>query len=96
MYWQERVSGMSGNQLFYFQVFHEFNRFVIFSLDYRHGTGHGIGSYLSVHEAPTLIRQKVDSEDPGMWPGVLVSNGNMYNVIKIIETILKKNISFLL
>ncbi|KAK7068100.1 Xaa-Pro aminopeptidase 2 [Halocaridina rubra] len=25
-------------------------------LDYRHGTGHGIGMYLNVHEAPTQIR----------------------------------------
>ena len=24
-------------------------------LDYRHGTGHGIGSYLSVHEGPVRI-----------------------------------------
>ncbi|KAI9378822.1 hypothetical protein POPTR_018G145584v4 [Populus trichocarpa] len=24
-------------------------------LDYRHGTGHGIGSYLNVHEGPHLI-----------------------------------------
>ncbi|XP_057528571.1 aminopeptidase P1 [Amaranthus tricolor] len=26
-----------------------------FGLDYRHGTGHGIGSYLNVHEGPHLI-----------------------------------------
>merc|ERR1712126_544457 len=27
-------------------------------LNYRHGTGHGIGAYLKVHEGPTLIRMK--------------------------------------
>ncbi len=25
-------------------------------LDYRHGTGHGIGAYLKVHEGPILVR----------------------------------------
>ena len=40
-------------------------------LDYDHGTGHGIGSYLSVHEGPHAIsrRNKVPLE-----PGMLVSN----------------------
>ena len=27
-------------------------------LDYRHGTGHGIGAYLEGHEGPILVRMK--------------------------------------
>lgn len=41
-------------------------------LDYDHGTGHGVGSYLSVHEGPQRI-----SKAPGkiaLEPGMIVSN----------------------
>ncbi|KAG0728099.1 Xaa-Pro aminopeptidase 1 [Chionoecetes opilio] len=31
-------------------------------LDYRHGTGHGIGHFLSIHEAPTQVRIYSDEE----------------------------------
>ncbi|XP_004512011.1 aminopeptidase P1 [Cicer arietinum] len=30
-----------------------------YGLDYRHGTGHGIGSYLNVHEGPQLISFRI-------------------------------------
>jgi len=39
--------------------------------DYDHGTGHGVGSYLSVHEGPCRIA-KVPS--PPLLPGMIVSN----------------------
>ena len=36
-------------------------------LDYDHGTGHGVGSFLSVHEAPpTIGRRGMDELEPGM------------------------------
>lgn len=41
-------------------------------LDYDHGTGHGVGSYLGVHEGPQRI-----SKNPGttsLQPGMVVSN----------------------
>jgi Xaa-Pro aminopeptidase len=41
-------------------------------LDYDHGTGHGVGSYLSVHEGPHRI-SKLPSSVP-LQPGMIVSN----------------------
>ncbi|HLK91978.1 MAG TPA: aminopeptidase P family protein [Polyangia bacterium] len=41
-------------------------------LDYDHGTGHGVGSYLGVHEGPQRI-SKAPSAVP-LQPGMIVSN----------------------
>ena len=41
-------------------------------LDYDHGTGHGVGSYLGVHEGPQRIA-KVDNR-VALMPGMIVSN----------------------
>ena len=41
-------------------------------LDYDHGTGHGVGAYLSVHEGPHRI-SKVAS-NVALQPGMIVSN----------------------
>ena len=41
-------------------------------LDYDHGTGHGVGSYLGVHEGPQRI-SKAPSNVP-LQPGMIVSN----------------------
>ncbi|MEH6403034.1 MAG: aminopeptidase P family protein [Sneathiella sp.] len=41
-------------------------------LDYDHGTGHGVGSYLSVHEGPQRI-SKMPSAVP-LQPGMILSN----------------------
>ena len=40
-------------------------------LDYDHGTGHGVGSYLSVHEGPQSISKY--SKEP-LKPGMILSN----------------------
>jgi Xaa-Pro aminopeptidase len=40
-------------------------------LDYDHGTGHGVGSYLGVHEGPQGISRR--SAEP-LRPGMIVSN----------------------
>ena len=40
-------------------------------LDYNHGTGHGIGSYLSVHEGPQRIAK---TGHAALEPGMIVSN----------------------
>ncbi len=40
-------------------------------LDYDHGTGHGVGTYLSVHEGPQRISRA--SNEP-LKPGMIVSN----------------------
>lgn len=43
-------------------------------LDYMHGTGHGIGMYLNVHEGPMGISWKVYPDDPGLQEGMFLSN----------------------
>ena len=40
-------------------------------LDYDHGTGHGVGSYLSVHEGPQGLNKRATAE---LEPGMIVSN----------------------
>jgi Xaa-Pro aminopeptidase len=41
-------------------------------LDYGHGTGHGVGSFLNVHEGPQSIRQEY--KDQGIFEGMITSN----------------------
>ena len=40
--------------------------------DYNHGTGHGVGSFLSVHEGPQSISKSII--DVGLKPGMIISN----------------------
>jgi Xaa-Pro aminopeptidase len=40
-------------------------------LDYDHGTGHGVGSYLSVHEGPARINK---TDRTALVPGMILSN----------------------
>lgn len=66
-------------------------------LDYEHGTGHGVGSYLSVHEGPHRIARyaspvalqpgMVTSIEPGLYlPGELgIRIENLYEVVKCAE-----------
>ena len=42
--------------------------------DYDHGTGHGIGSFLSVHEAPQRISKKNMFPSVNLLTGMIVSN----------------------
>jgi Xaa-Pro aminopeptidase len=41
-------------------------------LDYDHGTGHGVGSYLGVHEGPQRISKAINGQ--ALLPGMIVSN----------------------
>ena len=41
-------------------------------LDYQHGTGHGVGVYLGVHEGPHRIAKAWN--DVPLMPGMIVSN----------------------
>jgi Xaa-Pro aminopeptidase len=41
-------------------------------LDYDHGTGHGVGSFLGVHEGPQRIAKSAN--DVALKPGMIVSN----------------------
>ncbi|HEX7781357.1 MAG TPA: aminopeptidase P family protein [Sphingobium sp.] len=42
-------------------------------LDYAHGTGHGVGSFLSVHEGPQRIATFNGGDEP-LQPGMILSN----------------------
>ena len=46
-------------------------------LDYAHGTGHGVGSYLSVHEGPQRIAKPAGGQagtEQDLLPGMILSN----------------------
>jgi Xaa-Pro aminopeptidase len=46
-------------------------------LDYAHGTGHGVGSFLAVHEGPQRIAKAAGGQagtTQGLLPGMIVSN----------------------
>jgi len=71
-------------------------------LDYLHGTGHGVGSYLNVHEGPCSISFKNAPDDPGLQENMFVSNEPGYyeegqfgirleNIIRVVEAQTKYN-----
>lgn len=43
-------------------------------LDYRHGTGHGVGSYLNVHEGPHLISFRPQARNVAIQANMTVTN----------------------
>jgi len=43
-------------------------------LDYGHGTGHGVGYFLNVHEGPQSISKAVPEPQMAMEPGMITSN----------------------
>ena len=59
--------GTSGAQLDILAREHLWNA----GLDYQHGTGHGVGSFLSVHEGPCQISKRGHQE---LLPGMILSN----------------------
>lgn len=43
-------------------------------VDYAHGTGHGVGSYLAVHEGPQNIAKPRGAKEQELLPGMILSN----------------------
>lgn len=43
-------------------------------LDYRHGTGHGVGHFLNVHEGPMGIGSRIAYNDTKLEPNMVLSN----------------------
>lgn len=43
-------------------------------MDFRHGTGHGVGHYLNVHEMPPTISFRSSTNDQALRPGMIVTN----------------------
>lgn len=67
-------------------------------LDYRHGTGHGVGAYLNVHEGPQSISPRIGSNKVGIKEGMILSNepgyyedGNFGIRIENLLCVIKKN-----
>lgn len=65
-------------------------------LDYRHGTGHGVGACLNVHEGPHSISPRIGSHKAALCKGMIVSNEPGYyedgkfgirieNLVEVIE-----------
>lgn len=46
-------------------------------LDYFHGTGHGVGSFLNVHEGPAGIGPRIAYNEAALKPGMVLSNGTV-------------------
>ena len=44
-------------------------------LDYLHGTGHGVGAFLNVHEGPQQISFRVTAHDAALEAGIFMSDG---------------------
>lgn len=44
-------------------------------LNFRHGVGHGVGSYLNVHEGPHGIGSRASYNSVPLKDGMLVTNG---------------------
>ena len=42
-------------------------------LDYGHGTGHGVGYFLNVHEGPQSISKVIPDANMAMEPGMITS-----------------------
>jgi len=71
-------------------------------LDYLHGTGHGVGSYLNVHEGPMGISWRPYPDDPGLVPNMILSNEPGYyetgkfgirieNLVRVVKAETKHN-----
>lgn len=53
-------------------------------LNYEHGTGHGVGHFLNVHEGPMGVSSiRINVDDPGLQENMFISNG-LYNNSAII------------
>ncbi|MBX3487633.1 MAG: aminopeptidase P family protein [Candidatus Paracaedibacteraceae bacterium] len=61
-------TGTTGSQLDVLARFHLWQH----GLDYDHGTGHGVGHYLNVHEGPQRISKA--GNNVALKPGMLISN----------------------
>lgn len=47
-------------------------------LDFRHGTGHGVGSFLNVHEGPHGIGVRIAYNDTPLAAGMTVTDGESF------------------
>lgn len=50
-------------------------------LDFRHGTGHGVGAYLNVHEGPHGIGARDAYRHIALQEGMVVTNGKAFFIL---------------
>lgn len=62
-------------------------------LDYRHGTGHGVGAFLNVHEGPQGISLRARNQPVPMMPGMTTSDG-YFSFFFFVFILLKLMLSF--
>ncbi len=55
--------------------------------DFNHGTGHGVGSFMNVHEGPQNIRKDLNPQE--LLPGMVLSNEPGYYLEGITESVMK-------
>lgn len=57
----------------------------MYRLDYNHGTGHGVGAYLNVHEGPQRIGfRRMDGLEVGFYNGMTVALSLLYVCILLL------------
>ena len=49
-------------------------------LDYMHGTGHGVGAFLNVHEGPCGISYRTRPDEVPLEEGMILSDGKFSQV----------------
>ncbi|MBO5552018.1 MAG: aminopeptidase P family protein [Lachnospiraceae bacterium] len=64
------IKGTTGQNLDILAREHMWKR----GIDFKHGTGHGVGYMLSVHEGPQTISRRVTKEAAELRPGMLISD----------------------
>ena len=52
-------------------------------LDYLHGTGHGVGAFLNVHEGPQQISSRITAHDAALEAGIFMSDGKLFYSVNI-------------
>ncbi|CAD7091432.1 unnamed protein product [Hermetia illucens] len=70
-------------------------------LDYGHGTGHGVGAFLNVHEYPPLITSRPSASSPGIMENMFTSDEPGYyeedkfgiRIEDVVQVIKKANLS---
>lgn len=54
-------------------------------LDFRHGTGHGVGSFLNVHEGPQGIGVRIAYNDTPLAVGMTVTDGKLLPYTSVVH-----------
>lgn len=65
-----------------------------YGLDYKHGTGHGVGAFLNVHEGPHGIGKNRPYLKP-LQAGMFVTDGTVY-IIMYIQAIIVLYLGYML